>query len=52
MAALMGALGCYRAVMLDGGLSSQLLLRDAAGLMELWPGLRRVPLALEAVPRR
>jgi len=52
MAALMGALGCRRAVLLDGGLSSQLLLRNSAGMMELWPGLRRVPLALEAVPRR
>jgi len=48
----MGALGCGRAMMLDGGLSSQLLLRDADGMSELWPGLRRVPLALEAVPRR
>ncbi|NJD11789.1 MAG: phosphodiester glycosidase family protein [Gemmatimonadetes bacterium] len=51
MAALMGGLDCRRAVMLDGGLSSQLLLRDADGMAELWPGLRRVPLALEAVPR-
>jgi hypothetical protein len=51
MAALMGALGCRRAVMLDGGLSSQLLLRGPHGLPELWPGLRRVPLALEVLPR-
>lgn len=50
-AALMGALGCSRAVMLDGGISSQLLLRDAAGRMHRWPGIRRVPLGLVALPR-
>jgi hypothetical protein len=45
-AALLGALGARRAMMLDGGLSSQLLLRDAAGDTRRWPGLRRVPLGL------
>lgn len=51
MAALAGALGCRDAVLLDGGISAQLLLRDAAGRARRWPGLRRVPLALVALPR-
>ena len=50
MAALMGGLGCRRAVLLDGGLSGQLLVRGAAGTREL-AGLRRVPAGLIAVPR-
>jgi hypothetical protein len=50
-AALMGALGCRRAVMLDGGISSQLLVRDSAGSVQRWPGIRRVPLGLVAVAR-
>lgn len=50
MAALMGALGCARAVLLDGGISGQLRLRSARGELHDWPGLRRVPLALEVLP--
>lgn len=50
-AALMGALGCSRAVMLDGGISSQLLVRDSVGGVQRWPGIRRVPLGLVAVER-
>jgi exopolysaccharide biosynthesis protein len=50
-AALMGALGCTSAVMLDGGISSQLLVRSADGTTRRWRGLRRVPLALVALPR-
>ncbi len=50
-AALMGALGARRAVLLDGGLSAQLLVRDAAGGARRWPGLRGVPLGLVAAPR-
>jgi len=47
MAAIMGALGATDAVMLDGGVSAQLLLRGTAGLAPLrWPGWRKVPLAL------
>lgn len=46
MAALMGALGCRSAVALDGGISSQLLLRDTTGRTLLWRGLRKVPLGL------
>jgi exopolysaccharide biosynthesis protein len=51
-AALMGALGCSRAVMLDGGISSQLLVRDSTGGVQRWPGIRRVPLGLVAVARK
>ena len=49
MAGLMGALGCRRAVALDGGVSAQLLVRDSADA-HIWRGLRRVPLALIARP--
>jgi hypothetical protein len=51
MAAIMGALGCRRAVLLDGGLSGQLMLRDLHGRIDSWPGLRSVPLGLVAFPR-
>ena len=51
MAALMGALGCRDAVLLDGGISAQLLVRDAAGRPHEWKGVRKVPLALLAIPR-
>ena len=46
MAGLMGALGCRSAMLLDGGLSGQLLLRDSGGKALTWPGMRRVPLGL------
>jgi uncharacterized protein YigE (DUF2233 family) len=52
MAAIMGALGAQQAVSLDGGISAQLMLRDAEGDAHRWPGLRRVPLALVATRRR
>jgi hypothetical protein len=52
MAAIMGALGASDAVMLDGGISAQLLLRDIASRTELrWRGVRKVPLALIARAR-
>lgn len=51
MAALMGALGCARAVMLDGGISAQLQVRAADGTLQRWPGWRRVPMGLVAYPR-
>ena len=41
MAALMGALGCTRAVALDGGISAQL----RVGARE-WAGMRRVPVGM------
>jgi hypothetical protein len=50
-AALMGALGCRRAMLLDGGISGQLAIRDMIGETRRWRGLRRVPLAVEVVPR-
>jgi hypothetical protein len=33
-------------VLLDGGISAQLLVRDAHGRARRWPGLRRVPMGL------
>ena len=51
MAALMGALGCRQAMLLDGGISSQLRLRAADGTVYRWRGIRRVPLGLLALPR-
>ncbi len=51
MATLMGALGCSRAVMLDGGISAQLQLKDARGGLQQWPGWRHVPLGLVVRPR-
>ena len=50
-AVLLAALGARRAVLLDGGLSAQLLARDAAGGVRRWDGLRKVPLGLVALPR-
>ena len=50
-AVLLAALGARRAVLLDGGLSAQLLARDAAGRVRRWDGLRKVPLGLVALPR-
>jgi exopolysaccharide biosynthesis protein len=47
-AALMGALGARQAVLLDGGISAQMLVRDAAGAAHIWRGVRRVPLGLVA----
>jgi exopolysaccharide biosynthesis protein len=46
MAAVMGALGCDNALLLDGGISGQLLLRKADGTARVWPGIRKVPLGL------
>ena len=49
LAALMGALGCARAVALDGGISAQLLVRDG-GAVRAWRGMRRVPMGLVVLP--
>jgi len=51
MVAIMGAMGCRRAVLLDGGISSQLRLRDGDHT-RIWPGMRRVALGLVAVERK
>jgi uncharacterized protein YigE (DUF2233 family) len=52
MAAVMGALGCHQALLLDGGISGQLMLRDGDGSVQSWPGIRSVPLGLVARPKR
>jgi exopolysaccharide biosynthesis protein len=49
-AALMGALGATQAVALDGGISGQMLIRDAEGA-HTWRGLRKVPMALVVLPK-
>lgn len=54
LAALMGALGCDDAVALDGGISAQLLVREATGgapVIHQWRGLRKVPVGIIVVPR-
>ena len=51
MAAVMGALGCRQALLLDGGISGQLSLREPDGSMRSWPGSRAVPLGLVARPK-
>ena len=50
-AQLMKKLGARDAVMLDGGLSAQLLVRDSVGKPMVWKGLRDVPLALIFRPK-
>ncbi len=50
IALVMRGLGAESAVALDGGISAQLLLKDAAGEVHRWPGLRPVPLGLSALP--
>jgi exopolysaccharide biosynthesis protein len=51
MAAFMRSLGCIRAMPLDGGISSQLVVRGADGELKRWPNWRPVPLALVVTPR-
>jgi hypothetical protein len=46
MAAVMGALGCRSAILLDGGISGQLLVQDSVGGRREWAGTRSVPLGL------
>lgn len=51
MITIMRALGANRALMLDGGLSAQMLVRNSAnGTKTEWAGLRGVPLALVGLP--
>jgi len=50
MAAVMQALRARNAVLLDGGISGQLLIREGKQLRR-WRGLRAVPLGLFVVPR-
>jgi hypothetical protein len=51
MAAVMGGLGARDAILLDGGISAQLMVRNADGAAQSWAGSRGVPLGLEAHPR-
>jgi uncharacterized protein YigE (DUF2233 family) len=46
MATVMRALGCRQAILLDGGISGQLMVREAGGAARTWPGIRSVPLGL------
>jgi hypothetical protein len=50
MSALMGALGCRRAVSLDGGISGQLAVREPTGAVRKWTAWRFVPLGLLVLP--
>jgi exopolysaccharide biosynthesis protein len=51
MARVMRALGCRDAILLDGGISGQLMVREAGGEARTWAGVRRVPLGLVALPK-
>jgi exopolysaccharide biosynthesis protein len=51
MAAVMGGLGARHALLLDGGISGQLMLRSSDGTVRTWRGSRAVPLGLEARSR-
>jgi len=46
MADYMISLGCRRAMLLDGGISSQLVVRNDDGSLRRWPNWRPVPLAM------
>ena len=46
MATVMRALGCRDAILLDGGISGQLMVREAGGGSRTWAGIRSVPLGL------
>jgi len=52
MAEFMKSLGCVDAMLLDGGISSQMALRNGNGRLLRWSNWRPVPLALVAFPRR
>jgi hypothetical protein len=51
MAAVLGSMGAVDAVLLDGGISAQLMARGADGVARVWAGTRKVPLGLVAVAR-
>ena len=48
MARVMRALGCRDAILLDGGVSGQLMVREESGAARTWAGMRSVPLGLVA----
>jgi hypothetical protein len=49
MSGLMTMAGAKDAVLLDGGISAQLMVQDSSGERKMWKGLRRVPLGLYGV---
>ena len=51
MAAFMKALGCVRAMLLDGGISGQMAVRMADGKVREWTNWRTVPLGMIVTPR-
>jgi exopolysaccharide biosynthesis protein len=51
MAAYMRSLGCRRAMLLDGGISSQVALRRGDGSLSRWTNWRAVPMGLVVTPR-
>jgi len=51
MAAWMRAQGCRRAMMLDGGISSQMAIRGRDGSLSRWPNWRPVPLGMVVLAR-
>jgi hypothetical protein len=51
MAGLMGALDCRSAMLLDGGLSGQLMVRDTVGTAHRFRGWREVPMGVAVTPR-
>lgn len=51
MATFMRSLGCVRAMLLDGGISSQLAVRKTNGAVSSWSNWRAVPLGLIIMPR-
>jgi exopolysaccharide biosynthesis protein len=51
MAEYMKSLGCNRAMLLDGGLSSQVAVRDSRGSLTKWTNWRMVPLGLVVTGR-
>jgi len=52
MAQWMKSLGCSRAMLLDGGMSSQMAIRRHDGSVERWPNVRPVPMGLVVLPRQ
>jgi uncharacterized protein YigE (DUF2233 family) len=52
MATFMKSLGCRRAMLLDGGISSQLALRARDGSVQRWTNWRAVPLGMLVLSRK
>jgi len=51
MSQWMRSLGCRQAMLLDGGISSQMAVRHRDGSVERWRNLRPVPMGLVVLPR-